>query len=504
MMALRELVEGLPIAGEVPTDLLVSGVEHDSRRVEEGDLFVAVRGALHDGREFAPEAVASGARAVVAEGPPVGPEVDVPWLRTSDTRAVLGPLAARITGHPDRELTTIGVTGTNGKSTTVWLVREILDAAGVRTARLGSLGTAYGEWVESTERTTPEAPELFEILARLRDEGAGAVVMEVSSHALAQERVGGMSFDVAVFTNLSRDHLDFHADLDEYFAAKRSLFDRLAPGGRAVVNVGDDWGRTLAAELPDAMTFGDDGEVVATRIELDLEGIELTVATPRGELEIESRLRGRYNVENILAAVAVTEALGISHQDVVAGIGRLPPVPGRLEPIEAGQEFPVFVDFAHTPAALGAAIEAVREITGRSVVVVFGCGGDRDPGKREPMGRVAGAAAELPIITSDNPRSEDPLAIIAAVETGVRSTGNERYRVIPDRREAIRRAISVAGPEWAVLVAGKGSEEYQIGGDERRRFSDREEIVRAVREIEETEIVEESREAESLGRANDG
>jgi UDP-N-acetylmuramoyl-L-alanyl-D-glutamate--2,6-diaminopimelate ligase len=302
------------------------------------------------------------------------------------------------------------------------------------------------------------------------------------------QRVAGASFDVAVFTNLTRDHLDYHQDMESYFAAKRGLFTQLKPGARPAVNAGDPYGRRLAAELPEALTFGDGGVVRASAVRLSTAGIAARLETPRGALEVDSPLLGRYNLDNLLAAAAAAEALGLPHAAMARGIAERPRVPGRMEPVDRGQPFPVYVDYAHTGAALAAALAAVREVAGADrakavkVAVVFGCGGERDPGKRSVMGRTAGELADLPIVTSDNPRGEDPLAILGAVEEGVKASGNSRYRLVPDRREAIRAALAAAGPGWAVLVAGKGHEREQIVGDRKLPFSDVEEIGRALEE----------------------
>lgn len=483
-MRLSDLVRGLgAVSGDLGNDPEVFGVRHDSRRVAPGDLFVAWKGAKHDGVDFAAEAVARGAVAVLADrARPRQLAAGVAWLVTAAPRALLGPLAAPIHRHPDRELAMIGVTGTNGKSTTVELVAAMLDAAGRPAGRIGTLGYRFpGLEAPPAERTTPEASDLLAMLAGMRDLGARAVAMEVSSHALAQGRVAGVGFDVAVFTNLTRDHLDFHRDLDEYFDAKARLFEQLKPGGRAVVSVDDPHGRKLSERLPGALGFGGRGEVAPRRVELDVAGIRGELATPRGTIPFASPLLGRYNLENILAATAAGVALELPVDAIAAGIAATRPLDGRMEPVEAGQPFPVLVDYAHTPGALEAAIRSLRELAGSKLVLVFGCGGDRDPGKRPMMGRIAGSLAELPIVTSDNPRGEDPLAIVAAVEEGLRASGNSSYRVVPDRREAIRRAITVAAQGgWAVLVAGKGHEREQIVGDRRLPFSDRDELERAI------------------------
>jgi UDP-N-acetylmuramoyl-L-alanyl-D-glutamate--2,6-diaminopimelate ligase len=481
---LADLVGGLPVAGAFSPTLSIAGVAHDSRRVEPGDLFVAWAGEKHDGRSFAADAQARGAVAVLADGPaPSG--VTLPWITAAEPRRLLAPIAARLYRHPDRELVLAGVTGTNGKSTTIALLRDILDAAGRPCGLIGTLGYEFAGKSFGGGRTTPEASDFYATLRSMRDAGAAAVASEVSSHALAQGRVAGVAFDLAIFTNLTRDHFDLHGDFAAYFAAKRKLFAQLKPGGAAVVNAEDEYGARLARELPRALTYGEGGAVRAASAELDADGIRGVITTPRGEFPFVSPLLGRYNLSNLLAAAAGAEALGLAHEAIARGIATRGPIDGRLEPVRAGQEFPVVVDYAHTDAALVAALTSLRELARRKVVVVFGCGGDRDPGKRPLMGEAAGRLADLPIATSDNPRSEDPQAILRAVEEGLKKSGNAAYRIVPDRREAIRRAVAVAAAapgEWAVLVAGKGHEAEQIVGAQRLPFSDREELAKALEE----------------------
>jgi UDP-N-acetylmuramoyl-L-alanyl-D-glutamate--2,6-diaminopimelate ligase len=504
-MRLAELIQGFPIAlaagraGDLSRD--ASGVTHDSRSVAPGDLFVALVGERYDGRAFAADAVARGAVAILGAGgagpAPAGVE-SVPWLTAADPRALLGPLAARAYGHPDRELLLAGVTGTNGKSTVATLLAAIVERATGRPAGfIGTLGYRLGGEPFPGERTTPEASDLFRTLRQMRERGAAGVAMEVSSHALMLHRVDGASFDVGVFTNLTRDHLEFHGDMEGYFAAKRRLFDHLKPGdpgGIAVVNLDDPYGRRLAAEIPGALTYGVGGDVAAESVDLGTAGIRATVKTPRGAYSFSSPLLGRFNLENLLAAAAGAEALKLPHAAVAAAFAAQRPIAGRMEPVDRGQPFPVYVDYAHTDAALAAALRSVRELARGKVAVVFGCGGERDPGKRPTMGRVAGELADLPIATSDNPRGEDPLAILRAVEEGLKASGNRDYRVVPDRREAIREAIlaisaisaasaaSSAAPGWAVLVAGKGHEEVQVIGGRKVPFSDKDEIAHALEE----------------------
>lgn len=496
-LRLEELVRDLPIerrgAGPSGEDPVVSGVAHDSRRVEKGDLFVAVPGASFDGREFAGDAVARGAVAVVAAEPPAEP-VDVPWLVTAEPRKLLGPLAARVYGHPEREMTLVGITGTNGKTTLSVLCRTLLDESGRPAGVLGSIAYAYGDWSEKASRTTPESGDLMRLLRRMRDDGAEAAAMEVSSHGLVLGRVDELRFDVAAFTNLTRDHFDFHEGFEDYYQAKKSLFDRLRPDGRAVIHVGDEHGRRLFRELlpelgrerivtyaatqsgdgtepPDVVVRDAELTVTGTRLELNIRGLDVTLA---------SLLRGRFNVENLTAAMAVGEALEIPHDTAVRALERVLPIPGRMEPVDRGQPFPVFIDYSHTPASLEAALTSLRELVPGKILVVFGCGGDRDPGKRPIMGRIAGELADLPLVTSDNPRTEDPMKILAEVEVGLKESGNPRYRIVPDRREAIHRAVSVADEGWAVLIAGKGNEPIQVLGTEKVRFLDKEEVEKAL------------------------
>jgi UDP-N-acetylmuramoyl-L-alanyl-D-glutamate--2,6-diaminopimelate ligase len=376
----------------------------------------------------------------------------------------------------------IGVTGTNGKTTVVNVLRSVFEAAGRSCASLGTLGFRLGDEQVASTRTTPEATDVFSTLRRAADGGAEAMVMEVSSHALELHRVNGLQFDLALFTNLTRDHLDFHRDLEQYFGAKRKIFSQLKERGRSVVNVDDEFGRRLVGELDNPVTYGESGDVRVVRAELSELGIVAGIETPRGSLELKSSLLGRYNLENLLAVVAVAEALALPRAAVIEGIAGCSPITGRMELIDVGQPFPVYIDYAHTHRALAAALSSLAEFSGRKTALVFGCGGDRDPGKRKLMGQIAGSGSDLAILTSDNPRTEDPAAIIKQVEAGLQESGRGGYLVIPDRRQAIRRAIAHADREWAVLIAGKGHEEVQILGEQRVSFSDRREIVKALEE----------------------
>jgi len=484
-MKLKDLVRGLAVQGETALDLEISGLAHDSRRAGPGDLFVGWQGVRYDGRDFLAAVAAQGAAAALVAAP--APEdAPLPCLTASDPHALLAPLAARLFDHPDRELLMVGVTGTNGKSTVSTLTADILSEAGHPAGLIGTLGYHFADLKVEGGRTTPEADELFSILRSMRAAGAAAVAMEVSSHSLALGRVAEVSFDVTVFTNLTRDHLDFHHDLENYFLSKRRLFQQLKPRARGVIGVDDPYGRRLWQEWPASVTFSAEHDSLADvrprEVSLDLEGIRGSLVTPRGVLAFESPLLGQYNLKNVLAAVGVGEALRLPQDAIARALAERQPLTGRMQPVERGQDFPVLVDYAHTDAALRAALLSLSQLSPRKIALVFGCGGDRDRGKRPLMGKVAGELADLPILTSDNPRNEDPAEIIAEVEEGLKRSGNRSYRVVPDRREAIRRAISVAGPEWAVLVAGKGHEAVQIVGDEELPFSDAEETARALEE----------------------
>lgn len=480
-MKLSAIIDGLEIQRSSDIDPEVTGITFDSRQVKPGDIFVALAGQKFDGRAFVSEAIGRGAVAVLAAGSaPL--DFEGLWLTAAEPRRSMGPMAARIFDHPEEEMLLVGVTGTNGKSTLVHLLASILGAAERPSGCMGTLGYRFEDETYAGERTTPESADLFRTLRRMRDAGAQAVCMEVSSHGLEQGRVEGLSFDLAVFTNLSRDHFDFHHGFEDYFSAKRKLFERLKPDGWAVINLDDPYGSRMAEGLQQVVTFGQQGDVRVVEAELDSEGIRAELATPRGGLRIRSSLLGSYNLDNLLAAVAGGEAMGLPVEAIVQGIADRGPLSGRMEPIDCGQGFPVLLDYAHTDAALAAALRSLRAFTGHKILLVFGCGGDRDTGKRVLMGRVAGELADLSIITSDNPRREDPLAIIASIEEGVQQSGSRDYRILPDRREAIRKAVGQAGEGWAVLVAGKGHEEYQILGDQELPFSDREEVRKALEE----------------------
>lgn len=476
---------------------VVREIVTDSRQVRPGALFVAVPGLRADGHDFAPEASRRGAVGLVVSRPvpPPASPTETTVIEVSDTRKALARLSAAFYGNPSSRLRMIGVTGTNGKTTTTHLIREMLRAAGRRVAMFGTVTYEIGEDSMPAPYTTPDPPLLQRLLAGASEEGIGDVVLEVSSHALDLDRVLGCDFEVAVFTNLTQDHLDFHGTFEAYFAAKQKLFSGLAEdpakrsSRRAVINRDDSWGRRLLerTDVP-AWSFGlsEPSDIRAVGIEDDTRGIRFRARTPAGEFPVASPLMGSYNVYNLLAAIGAGLHCGATPGQIQEAIRRMARVPGRFESVEAGQDFTVIVDYAHTEAALERLLLAVGPVAEGRIIVVFGCGGDRDPGKRAPMGRAAARLADRVIITTDNPRSEDPLAIIREVERGVMEgieAGGRAgaYETVPDRRQAIERAVSEATRGDFVVVAGKGHEDYQIVGDERLHFDDRETATEAVR-----------------------
>lgn len=491
-MTFAELVEPLAAAEQQGNlDVAVTAVTDDSRAVTPGSVFVAVKGERVDGHAFIGRAIAAGAAALVLQrGAAVPPALTVPVVRVDDTRRILGVLASRFYGEPSSRLLMVGVTGTNGKTTVTCLCKGVLETAGRKVGLIGTVAYQIGAERLPASHTTPGAVELQTLLARMAGAGMDAVVMEVSSHALALDRTAGCEFDVAVFTNLTQDHLDFHRDMESYFGAKLRLFSDLDPAGRklgpkrAIVNVDDPRGaRVCAASHVPVWTYAirQPADIRAEDVRLALGGTRLTAVTPRGRFSIESRLVGEHNVYNILAAIGVGLHEGLSPETVQRGIASVTNVPGRFERVEAGQDFTVVVDYAHTDDALLRLLMAAQALKTGRILTVFGCGGDRDRGKRPKMGRVAAQLSDMVFLTSDNPRSEDPAAILREIEAGVREVLAEkpvRYEVIADRREAIEAAVREARAGDMVLIAGKGHEDYQIIGSTRVHFDDRE-VARA-------------------------
>lgn len=461
-----------------PGDHEVDGISHRSGDSRPGSVFAALPGTNHHGIEFVAAALQLGAVAVLSDRDP-GP--DVPWLETTAPRRATALAAWALAGNPEQRLTMVGITGTNGKTTVAGLVAGIAAAAGEQPGVFGTLGHTLPGREHPTNLTSPEAPDLAPLLAELAKGGGTVAVMEVSSHALAQERVAGLPFDVGVWTNLTRDHLDFHHSMESYFQVKRSMAELLRrdPPGRRVIGADDPVMATLLEEPhPGDLSFGLGAgcTISAEDIRYSFSGTAFTLVAPGIRTKVIFPLIGRHNLRNALAAAGVAVALGWPAEAIVAGLQSAQPLPGRLEPVEAGVRVSVLVDYAHTPDALEQVLSSLREVGEFRFIVVFGCGGDRDPGKRAPMGEVVGRLADVPIVTSDNPRSEDPKAIIAQIMEGVRSSGNQRALVIPDRREAIAAALTMACDRCLILVAGKGHEQRQILNDGPVRFDDREVI----------------------------
>ena len=505
-MILQELIRDLrePVAaveGDVGVD--VSSLATDSRAVETGALFFALPGTRTDGGRFVSQAVERGAVAVAArELPSASPEVA--RIAFPSMQRALSEVSARFYGHPSRRLELVGVTGTNGKTTVTHILESIWTCAGFRPGVIGTIQYRVGERKWPAAFTTPQPPELHRLFADMAGAGATHVAMEVSSHALALDRARDCEWDGAIFTNLTRDHLDFHPDMESYFAAKRSLFaDLLAnspkPRRFAVVNRGDPYGRRIAETVREGLvTFGlgDDADVAPLDVERSIGGLQGELRIGNDRVAFSSSLVGDAHLENILAAAGAAWAEGIPLSTIAEGIRRCPGIPGRMERVDGGAPFAVLVDYAHSPDALERAVRVLRSLAERRLIVVFGCGGDRDRGKRPLMGEAAARIADLVILTSDNPRTEDPLKILHEIERGVVEAGLESiqegaarrgeesgYLVLPDRRHAIRLAVEIARPSDIVLIAGKGHEPYQILGTEKFPFDDREEVRRCLREV---------------------
>ena len=463
----------------------VTAIAYDSRRAAAGSVFVALKGLRADGDAFVEQAVTRGACAVVSESP-ARDGVTVPWITVTDARLSLALLADRVFDHPSRRMPVIGVTGTNGKTTTSYLLASILDAAALPAGMLGTVAYRVGGEDREASRTTPEAPDVQQLLDEMLAHGARSAVMEVSSHALSLKRVDGMRFAAGVFTNLTRDHLDFHEDMEAYFAAKRRLFEMLPADAPGVINLDDPRGASLVETCRRSITYAvtAPADVTPSDVEMSLGGLRCTIKTPRGPLQISARLVGRPNLYNILAAAATGVALDVPAAAIEAGVSGLAGVPGRFEVVSAPQApVTVVVDYAHTDDALRNLLETARPLAPKRVITVFGCGGDRDRTKRPLMGMVAARLSDVVVITSDNPRSEDPARIIEEIERGIPAGSQSSSRSplvesVVDRAAAIERAIGMAAPGDVVLVAGKGHEKYQQVGDRVLPFDDGE-VARA-------------------------
>jgi UDP-N-acetylmuramoyl-L-alanyl-D-glutamate--2,6-diaminopimelate ligase len=487
-MTLGELLAGIPVLSELPAELAqteVKGLDYDSRRVASGYLFFAFPGARVDGREFAAQALARGAVAVVSELEAPG-DFAASWIRVRHGREALALAVRTFYGNLPRKLRLTGITGTNGKTTTSFLIDSILQAAGYTTALVGTIEYRLGPKVLPAANTTPESLDLYRLFTELDGIGGTHATMEISSHALALGRVYGIEFHTAVFTNLTRDHLDFHHTMENYFAAKRLLFSGSGspPPRYSVVNRDDEWGRKLpqtggSSELL-WYGLGPDAMVRARHVRSGLKGLKFEVAIDKVRFEIQSPLIGKINVYNILAACCAGMTYQLAPETIARGIAACRGVPGRFERVDEGQPFAVVVDYSHTDDALRNSITVARSLEPKRIITVFGCGGDRDRTKRPIMGQVACELSDLAIVTSDNPRSEDPLQIINDIMVGVRRT-DTRAIVVPDRALAIRKAIEEANAGDVVLLAGKGHETYQIFKDRTIHFDDREVAAEALR-----------------------
>ena len=479
-MQLKELIKHMPVAGvEGSLDREVAGLTYDSRRVQPGMVFIAIPGGQADGHDYINTAISRGASAIICERNGFSSS-RATKIKVPDAREAMARVAATYYRHPSTKLQVIGVTGTNGKTTVAFIMKEILEAAGIKTGLLGTVRYEIGDRVIPAHRTTPEALETQQMMAQMVLSGCQACVMEVSSHALEQKRVSGIEFDVAIFTNLTQDHLDYHGTMENYLAAKQKLFTKTANGskrGTVVINIDDANGAKLAEESDVAVkfTYGIRGaaRLRATKIQLGAEASHFTIEGPDQSFACKLPLIGRHNIYNALAATSAALALAVDVKKIQSAFAKMTPVPGRLESVSCGQPFNVFVDYAHTDDALHNVLTTLREITKGRLLLLFGCGGSRDTGKRAKMGAVAAEHADFTLITSDNPRRESPAAIAAQIEEGFRSVKATDYAVELDRKRAIAEILSRAQPGDTVLLAGKGHETYQEFEDTVVPFDDR-------------------------------
>ena len=491
-MKLEKLIEGCDISeltGNISVD--IAGITCDSRDAGEGNLFAAIRGACLDGHNFIDDAVKKGAAAILLEDRPLSTHLSqlsgVTGIRVPDSRKALGLISSKFFGEPSKRLKLAGITGTNGKTTTAYLLEAILKAAGLSTGVLGTVNYRYADRVLDAKNTTPHSTALQRLFSDMVNSGTTHCVMEVSSHALDQRRVEGCSFDAAIFTNLTQDHLDYHSSMETYGRAKEQLFTDMPDQDKvSVINTDDPFGKVLAERTQNVITYSlEGGGISPLEINYGANGLDAVFCSPLGDITVRTNLVGDYNVCNIMAAIGGAVALGIGKDAIESGIGALPGIPGRLERVALPETFEncrVFVDYAHTPDALERAIRALRPTTRGRLITLFGCGGDRDKEKRGLMGGVSLKESDFTIITSDNPRSEDPFTIIKAIEVGAVAAGGsegKNYSVVVDRREAITKAAGMVEKGDTLLIAGKGHEDYQIIGDRVIGFDDRVEAKRA-------------------------
>lgn len=483
-MELRKILKGLEhsLLGSDVTD--IAGISYDTRTLQPGSLFVAISGLQKDGHDFVHEAAKKGAAAILAERP--FPGLELPQVIVGNTRYALGIAAANFYDHPARKLRVLGVTGTNGKTTTTYLVKSILEQAGYKVGLIGTIQTMIGDMTLESARTTPESLDLQRIFAQMVREQIDFVIMEVSSHALDLHRTAGISFAGALFTNLSQDHLDYHPTMEAYFEAKAKLFRGLE--SPAIINEDDPWGvRLQGLNVPNIYTYGVQGgaDFCAEKIQLENDGVSYILNSKVGQVPISLKLTGYFNVYNSLGAAALCFSQGVSLEHISRGLQLIAGVPGRFERIVNDRGLNVIVDYAHTPHGLENVLQSARQLVpGGRVILVFGAGGDRDTSKRPMMGAIAAAMANYVIITSDNPRSEDPVAICSSIEEGLLQTNPAvDYVIVIDRRDAIKRAVEMATPDDLVIVAGKGHETYQESAQGRIHFDDREEVRRIIKEL---------------------
>lgn len=493
MPNLEILIKDLPsyTLNQSISGLEITGVAYDSRQVQAGNIFVCIQGYRYDGHAFAEQAVTAGAVAVVGERELL--HLPVPQILVSDSRAALGLLAAAFWGYPSRSLRVIGVTGTNGKTTTTYLVKAVLEQAGFKVGLIGTIKNLIGSQEIAAGHTTPEAADLQALFAQMREAGVSHVVMEVSSHAIALERIIGTEFDLGVFTNLTQDHLDFHQNFENYVATKVQFFagvgsNAVKSGPKALIINNDDSVsqriREVAAVPVYTYGFRNQPDIRAQEVELTQKGIHYSALTPSGEVDLNLRLLGQFNVYNSLAAVGVGLAEGIDLSLIKQALQKASGVKGRAELVDVGQDFAVVIDYAHTPDGLANILRTARDFTTGKLIVVFGCGGDRDRTKRPLMGKIAGEYADYTVVTSDNPRSEEPAQICGDILPGLAETASPgSYRVVVERREAIRYALQLAGAGDVVVIAGKGHEDYQIFKDTVIHFDDQEEAAQILRSL---------------------
>lgn len=481
-MKLEDLLTGIPVKlfnGNLDDE--IQGITYSSKKVRPGWLFAALKGEVRNGFNFVEEALAKGATAFLSEKPEPS-NFSENWIQVRDAREALALCSANFYSHPSHKMKVVGITGTNGKTTITYLVEEILRKAKFSPAIIGTISYRMPKTKITAQRTTPEAPDLQKLMRDMLDQSVSHCLIEVSSHALELKRVWGINFDVVVFTNLSGDHLDYHHSMESYFEAKKKLFFLNQSKRIAVVNIDDSWGKKLIPQLPIGfITYGlqESATVRGKKYKLDEKGTEMEVTYPGGEMMISSPLLGRPNLHNVLASIAIALTLKVSPPPIKEGIANLKQIPGRFEKIENSLGIAVFVDYAHTDDALRNLLESFRELNPNRILLVFGAGGDRDKTKRERMGEISAKLADLIFLTSDNPRTEDPLAIIHDIEKGIKKTGKNNYSIIPDRREALECALSSGKEGDYILVAGKGHEDYQIIKDKVIPFND----AKIIREI---------------------